>query len=375
MNKAILSLLLAFTATALLSVTSATNTACFNANGEITQVFCDGVDITKRLPNRANVNKCDCIRLDICANVTIRAKGVKNGGQSRSGIGMCQTANPTAYANWACTKSTHNKRWKSQGMSYQRWRPAQKTRTKRCHKVKRLPCKQSMFWNDGIDSPSVDCIRQQCGEECKSCAKTGPGKCDPGMCYFGEGVNYYTNAKRCNRRCRVDWLAWGWRSTPTTTGKGYIRLTDMRSHSREIFLANVPGYYLGLIDLNQCVFINKTYTTWKWGEFNVYGETSGDSQVNQWVEDDSMMNVIGVELMVGGVSFKEVGLGTFPEYGPSFAPAATLYRFGTGVRDLPINYNRNCSLSAIITGFQYAPTTIQMAVKKPGTYIYPNNGC
>jgi hypothetical protein len=147
------------TVSTIFHVTSATNTACFNANGEITRIFCDGRDITRRLYNRANVNKCDCFQLDICKNVTIRAKGVKDGGQSRSGIGMCQTSKPTPYKDWTCTKSIRDKRWKSQAMSYRSWHPAQKTKTtKRCHKVKRLPCKSSMFWNEGIDAPSVDCI-------------------------------------------------------------------------------------------------------------------------------------------------------------------------------------------------------------------------
>jgi hypothetical protein len=99
--------------------------------------------------------------MDICGNVTVKAKGVKDGGQTRSGIGLCQTASPTPYKNWVCTRGTRDKRWRAQDMKYMRWRPAQKTRTKRCHKVKKLPCKQQMFWNQGPDYAAVDCVLQR----------------------------------------------------------------------------------------------------------------------------------------------------------------------------------------------------------------------
>lgn len=361
MAKAVATLLLTIAAGCLLvSLTSAKNTVCFNANGVLKRVFCGGRDITGRLPNRDNPSRCDCIDIDVCKNITIRAEGyqLRDNGQTRSGIGVCQTVYPTPYRDWVCTKSSLNRGWKSQSMNTKNsnhWRPAQvTTRARTCQGKKKLPCKPLMFWNEGVDKSSIDCVLQQCGDECKSCAIAGPGRCDAGMCNFGVGVNNYTRKERCNRRCRLDMKTFGHKDTITRRGNGYMKLVDLRSHSRDYVWAHVPGYYLAIIDVDRCEFKNKTFKPWT---PDVQKLNLPFGLLQDWVKNPKLTNLYAAVLQVGGVDANKVDETKNQWY--SGAPYSELYPLGDATGPTPVfNQNRNCSISTVLTGFNYGPTKV-----------------
>lgn len=319
-----------------LSVSSsyASNTVCMSANTHLKKVYIDGVDYTNQLPGRANPHRCDCFAIPANAG-TIAVKAAFSHLQlNKPGIQECETDDHGVYSDWVCApskrikgkwylpnRSTNNKVWES---------PATSSCQRSCRHQKKLPCKSSKCFWTSERAASVNCILRKCADGCNECGLTGPGKCDPGKCKYGESTNELLQARACNRVCKLEIKAWN------ITGTGYIKVTDTPTNKVSTFKANLAGAYLATIDMSTCTLANMNYHSWA-------NEADHANLLQSWQSTTStnMVNIVGVEV---GVGFDASQPGAYPEW-------IALYNLGVGTGNNVENIvDYYAGLSATLTG-------------------------
>lgn len=316
------------------------NKICMNANTHLKRVYIDGVDYTAKLRHRANVQQCDCF--SIPANTgTIAVKAASSDYQVNiPGILECQTDDHGNYEDWVCapSKMVKGRAWYKPGFSAptKPWKPAGTSACQQtCRHHKLLPCKQThCIWTPNR-SLSVNCIKKKCADGCDRCQQTGPGKCDPGMCKYGDGKDLVHDKPACNRVCKLDVKAWGLKQS----GNGYVKLLDMPTGRTDRWGIYKPGVYLALLDMSTCELVKKYFNTWD-------DEITHANLLKDWKMNNGvvMTNLVAVEVGVGdGTS--------------TYAPWIGVYQLGQGGDGTLAGNDKYTSVSVVLTGVNYGEVT------------------
>ena len=116
----------------MLQTAAAFDKLCANGDNFIKRLFVDGVQYNVKMPNRNNLNRCDCFKIPADSGV-ITVEAVNRKGDY--GIQACDTADSVLYDSWRCRPARKdNNDWWKPSSKHRYWKESKGHKClKHCH--------------------------------------------------------------------------------------------------------------------------------------------------------------------------------------------------------------------------------------------------